>query len=268
MNDFLIMGILNITPDSFSDGGKYNTVELALSHVDSMLNDGADIIDIGAESTRPGAITISAKEELDRLIPVLEAIKSQFPQAKISIDTSKAEVMAEVVKYDVWMINDVTALNDHKSVDIIKNNKTNICLMHMQKNPMTMQVNPKYNDVTEEIFNFFTKKINYCLQNGINKEKIFIDPGFGFGKTLEHNKLILKNLATFTKLEVPILVGLSRKSMIGDILNKPINERLYGSVAAAVIAYTNGARIIRTHDVKESLDALKVTAAVCSGTNN
>ena len=140
--------------------------------------------------------------------------------------------------------------------------------MHMQKNPMTMQANPKYNDVTEEIFNFFTKKINYCLQNGINKEKIFIDPGFGFGKTLEHNKLILKNLATFTKLEVPILVGLSRKSIIGDILNKPINERLYGSVAAAVIAYTNGARIIRTHDVKESLDALKVTAAVCSGTNN
>lgn len=261
------MGVLNVTPDSFSDGGKFNNVDLALKRISEMLEQGADIIDIGAESTRPGAKKISVEEELQRLLPVLEAVSKQFNNIKISVDTRKSEVMAEVIKHDIYLINDISGIGDSNTINILKNTNAKVCIMHMQNNPESMQINPNYNDIKDEIFDFFSSKVELCLQNGIAKDRIVLDPGFGFGKNLTHNKILLKELEYFSKLGLPIMVGISRKSMLGEILNKDVNNRLYGSLAAAVIACMHGANIIRTHDVAATQDAIKVTEAIMDLSN-
>ncbi len=257
-----VMGILNVTPDSFSDGGKFRAQDVALRHVEQMLTDGASIIDIGGESTRPGAAAVSVDEELARVIPIVAAIRERFEVA-ISVDTSKPEVMRESVAAGASMINDVQALQAAGALAVCAQFTVPICLMHMQGIPRTMQHNPQYDDVVADVRQFFQARIAACEQAGIARNRLILDPGFGFGKTLAHNVMLLRNLDAFQDFQLPILAGMSRKSMIGALLDQcPVDERLYGSVAAAVIAAMKGARIIRVHDVKASVDALKVTAAV------
>lgn len=257
-----VMGILNVTPDSFSDGGNFFSMGTALNHARQMIEEGADIIDIGGESTRPGAQPVSVPEELDRVIPIVEEIRAEWP-VLISVDTSKAEVMREAIKAGAHMINDVMALRGEGSLaTVAASAKVQISLMHMQGEPRSMQHNPHYKNVINEIKTFLLERIQVCLEAGIDSSRLLIDPGFGFGKTVEHNLLIMKNLQVFTKLGYPVLVGLSRKSLIGKILNKPVTERLYGSLALAVLAISQGARVIRTHDVAETIEVLKMTHAV------
>ena len=260
--NYQVMGVLNVTPDSFSDGGKFKNTSDALKQIEVMVSSGADIIDIGGESTRPGAKAISSDEELSRIVPILDAIDSNFGNIKISIDTYKAEVIHEVIKKKIWMINDISALSDTKSIEYLSNKDIKVCLMHMQNKPINMQVMPKYTDIIDEIYNFFISRIKTCVDSGIDRKRICLDPGFGFGKNLRHNLTILSKLGKFKELNLPILVGISRKSMLGDILQKPVEERLFGGIAANVIAYTNGASIIRTHDVAATVDALKVCKEV------
>jgi dihydropteroate synthase len=263
------MGILNITPDSFSDGNLlYNNLEKTFNHAVKIYNEGADIIDIGGESTRPNAQAVSVQEELDRVIPIIDKLSKELP-VKISIDTNKTEVMREAIKYDVNMINDINALQAKNSLEIIaKHNKINICLMHMLGKPRTMQQNPQYKNIITEIKNFLQQRILACENAGITKSRLIIDVGFGFGKTLAHNLTLIQNLPEFTQLGCKILVGVSRKSMIGTILNKPVDQRLYGGLALAVIAVNKGANIIRTHDVAPTVDALKITHAVLNHARN
>ncbi|HHB93007.1 MAG TPA: dihydropteroate synthase [Thioploca sp.] len=256
-----VMGILNITPDSFSDGGKFFSAKSAFEQARVIFEAGADMIDIGGESTRPGAKSVSIQEEIDRIIPIIEQIRTEFP-ISISVDTSKPTVMYEAIKAGVDMINDVMALRTKNSLAIVANSNVKICLMHMQGKPRTMQTNPQYEDIVEEIKIFLLKRVQACIDAGIIKDRIIIDPGFGFGKTLEHNLILMRNLADFTKIGYPVLIGVSRKSMIGKILNKPVTERLYGGVALAVLAVDRGAKIIRTHDVAITVDAIKITQAV------
>ncbi|MCK5718992.1 MAG: dihydropteroate synthase [Thiomargarita sp.] len=258
------MGIINVTPDSFSDGGKFFSTEQALNQARLMIGEGVDIIDVGGESTRPGAKAISVQEELDRVIPVLEKIRAESV-IKLSIDTSKAQVIHHAIQAGANIVNDVTALQGENSLATIAQSNVQVCLMHMQGKPRSMQQNPHYNNLIEEISQFLSQRIQICLNAGIKQNNLIIDPGFGFGKTLEHNLLLMKNLQLFTKLNCPILVGVSRKSMVGTILNKPVAERLYGSLALAVLAVTQGANIIRTHDVTATVDALKVVRAVIDG---
>ncbi len=256
-----VMGILNVTPDSFSDGGKFKQHSTALKQVEQMIVDGATIIDIGGESTRPGADKVSVDEELNRVIPILCAIKSRF-DIIVSIDTSKAQVMTESIRQGAGIINDVRALQNEGCAEVLANTDLPICLMHMQGLPQTMQDNPKYEDVINDIITFFEKRINECLQAGIDKQRLLIDPGFGFGKTLEQNYQILAHLHLFEPLGLPILVGTSRKSMIGNLLNRNVDERLAGSLSTALIAAQHGAKIIRVHDVKETVDTLNILHAV------
>ena len=251
------MGILNVTPDSFSDGGKFVHLEQALAQVEQMITDGASIIDVGGESTRPGAPEVSLEHELERVIPIVSAIKRQF-DVVVSVDTSKAQVMSEAVKVGAGIINDVRALQNEGCIDVMAQNDVPICLMHMQGMPRSMQNNPQYQDVTHDIIEFIAQRINVCQQAGIDKNRFLVDPGFGFGKTLEQNYLLLNQLSAFKSLGLPVLVGTSRKSMIGQLLNRPVNERLAGSLATALIATQQGAKIIRVHDVKETVDALKI----------
>lgn len=258
-----IMGILNLTPDSFADGGRFTTVDAALLRVAQMLEEGADIIDIGAESSRPYAQRVSLTEEIDRLMTILLAIRREFDPI-ISVDTYKPEVMAEVIHVGVHLINDIYALRTGPSLEILARSNSAVCLMHMQSDPDTMQEQPQYTDVVTEVAAFLQHRVDVCVNAGIAKERIIIDPGFGFGKTTAHNMTLLKNLADLDVIGVPILVGLSRKTSIGEILSAPVADRLYGSLAAQVIAYLNGAKIIRTHDVKPTLQALKVAQAVIS----
>lgn len=255
------MGILNITPDSFSDGGKFLDLDYAISHAKKMIEEGADIIDIGGESSRPGSIPISAQQELDRIIPVIEKLQKET-SIPISVDTYKFEVMQEAMKYGVKIINDITALSDQRALKLIQENNITVCLMHMQNKPQNMQQNPHYENVIQEIYDFLVAKIKMCEAAGISKDKIIIDPGFGFGKTVEHNLQIINNLKKFKALKCPILIGVSRKSTIGAILGADIADRLYGSLAAATLAVYNGANIIRTHDVKATRDAMKVVMAI------
>ncbi|MBT4885430.1 MAG: dihydropteroate synthase [Legionellales bacterium] len=255
----LVMGVLNVTPDSFSDGGNYLNIKSAVAQAEKMLKEGASIIDIGGQSSRPGAHEVSAVEETNRVLPVIKALKNTFPAVKISVDTYRPEVIAAALPYDIWAINDITALANPASITLLKGTGVKVCLMHMQNRPHNMQEAPAYDNVLHEVYSYLANRVNSCIDSGIAKDNLYIDPGFGFGKSLAHNKILLKNLAFFKKIGVPILVGMSRKSMLGDILNKPVNDRLYGGIAAAVIACINGAAIIRTHDVAATVDALKVT---------
>ncbi|MFT5756445.1 MAG: dihydropteroate synthase [Alteromonadaceae bacterium] len=256
-----IMGILNVTPDSFSDGGQFTQLDSALSQVEQMITDGAKIIDIGGESTRPGAAEVSERDEISRVIPVLKAIKQRF-DVIVSIDTSKANVMAEAIANGAGLINDVRALQNEGCLAIISQCDLPVCLMHMQGLPRTMQASPHYHDLIDDIKSFFKKRINACEQAGIQKQRIILDPGFGFGKSLEQNYQLLAHFSDFQCFDLPLLAGLSRKSMIGNLLNRDVEQRLAGSLTTAIFAVQQGAKIIRVHDVKETMDALKIINAV------
>lgn len=256
-----IMGILNVTPDSFSDGGRYVAPEIAVERALAMIDEGADIIDIGGESTRPGAQPVMADEEMARVIPIIKAIR-QHSNVPISVDTSKPEVMRAAVAAGANMINDVRALQEEGALVAAAELNVPVCLMHMQGEPRMMQAHPHYDDVVSEVYRFLEGRINAALAAGLARHHLLIDPGFGFGKTLAHNLLLLKELSRFKTLGVPLLVGISRKAMIGQILDKPVDQRLYGSLAAAVLALSRGADILRVHDVAATLDVLKVWRAV------
>ena len=258
----LIMGILNVTPDSFSDGGRFVQHEIAVNHVKNMIEEGADVIDVGGESTRPGAATISIDEECERVIPIINAVR-EVSDIPVSIDTSKPEVMQEAIAAGASMINDVNALRNEGAVELAAQHNIPVCLMHMQGQPRSMQHKPEYKDVVREVKEFLVERINVCIEAGINRENIIIDPGFGFGKTLEHNLSLFKHLDEFLQLDVPLLVGVSRKSMIGAVLDDaPVEQRLHGSVALATLAAWMNAEILRVHDVKATADALKLCQAV------
>ncbi len=256
-----VMGIVNMTPDSFSDGGNYNNLDDAMRRVDSMIQAGATFIDVGGESTRPGATEVSVDEELNRVIPLVEKIAHYF-DVWISVDTSKPQVMTESAKVGAHLINDIRALTEPGAVEAAAQTGLPVCIMHMQGAPKTMQNAPYYElDIYQEVDNFFTKQIQRCINEGIDRQKIILDPGFGFGKTLMHNYRLLATLERFHHLNLPLLVGMSRKSMIGQVLNVPPQERTLGSITCAVIAAMKGAKIIRVHDVKETFNALRIVQA-------
>lgn len=255
-----VMGILNVTPDSFSDGGHYTHIDAALAQAQQMLADGATILDIGGESTRPGAEAVSEAVELERVIPLIKAIR-QHSDCWISVDTSKAVVMTAAIAAGADLINDVCALQNKGCLEAVAASHLPVCLMHMQGSPRTMQLKPEYGDVVVDVKTFFQSRIEACISAGIERDRIILDPGFGFGKTLEQNYQMLARMTEFADLELPILSGTSRKSMIGNLLNRNVDERLAGSLATAIIAAQNGASIIRVHDVKETVDALAVLAA-------
>lgn len=256
-----VMGILNVTPDSFSDGGKFNNLDAAMYHVDQMVQAGATMIDIGGESTRPGADDVTVEQELERVVPVVEKIAKYF-DVWISVDTSKPEVMTESANAGAHLINDIRALTLPGALQAAQKTGLPVCLMHMQGEPKTMQQAPHYKqDIYLEVDQFFTEHIQRCVDAGIARDKIMLDPGFGFGKTLQHNYRLLAKLDEFHHFGLPLLVGMSRKSMIGQILNVPPLERTIGSVSCAVISAMKGAKIIRVHDVKETFDALRIVQA-------
>jgi dihydropteroate synthase len=255
------MGILNTTPDSFSDGGRFADPEIALQHADAMARQGADIIDVGGESTRPGAAEISVQEEIDRVVPVIEKICRNIDVA-VSIDTSKAEVMRAAVQAGAAMVNDVYALQKDNALATVAELEVAVCLMHMQGDPRKMQEAPQSDALPGDVIRFLSQRVKCCLDSGIAQNKLVIDPGFGFGKTDRHNLEILAGLDQFTDLGLPILVGLSRKSTLGALTGKAVTERTIAGVAAAVLAADRGARIIRTHDVEATTDALRIADAV------
>ncbi|VAW64746.1 Dihydropteroate synthase [hydrothermal vent metagenome] len=258
----IIMGILNTTPDSFSDGGKFNSVEAALAQALDMQKQGAQIIDVGGESTRPGAKAVSLDDEINRVVPVINAIRQQS-DVIISIDTSKPEVMKAAVNAGANLINDVNALQAKGALAVCAELAVPVCIMHMQGEPRTMQANPVYDDVVDDIKTFFELRIRACVEAGIKREHIILDPGFGFGKNLQQNCQLLNRLDEFLSFDLPLLIGISRKSMLGKILNEDSpDNRLYASIAAAVLARTRGAHIFRVHDVKPTCDALKVCDAL------
>lgn len=258
-----VMGILNVTPDSFSDGGKHNDLVQALTHANEMINAGATIIDIGGESTRPGASEVSVEQELERVIPVVEAISQRF-EVWISVDTSKPEVIRESANAGAHIINDIRSLQEPGALEAAAATGLPICLMHMQGDPATMQQSPKYKQLLQDVDAFFVQHIARCEAVGIKKEQLILDPGFGFGKNLSHNYQLLAHLADFHRFGLPLLVGMSRKSMIGQLLNVGPSQRLTGSLACAVIAAMQGAHILRVHDVKETVEAMRVVEATLS----
>lgn len=258
---FKIMGILNVTPDSFSDGGKFLRPEDAVTQAAKMIEDGADLIDIGGESTRPGSKSVSQDEEMARVMPVIEAIKARF-ETIISLDTSKPSVMAEGIRLGVDWINDVLALQEEGALEVVAKSKVKVCLMHMQGKPRTMQVEPVYHDVVAEVGEFFKERLEHCLKHGIASDRVVLDPGVGFGKTLAHNLEIVRNLSSFSVFGCPILIGVSRKSLIGQVTGAKIHERLPGSLALAAYAAGKGARYFRVHDVKATRQALDMLAAL------
>jgi dihydropteroate synthase len=256
-----VMGILNVTPDSFSDGGRYLSPEAAVAQGLRLRAEGAAILDIGGESTRPGAEPVSVQQELDRVLPVIEALAPEL-DIPISIDTSKPEVMQAAVGAGAGMINDVNALRAAGALEAAAAAAVPVCLMHMQGEPRSMQQAPQYGDAVAEIKAYLAVRLAACMQGGIPRSRLLVDPGFGFGKTLQHNLALLAGLAAFAELGVPLLVGVSRKSMIGALTGRDPGQRLAGSLAAAVLAAERGARIIRVHDVAATVDALAVTQAV------
>lgn len=258
-----VMGILNVTPDSFSDGGRYSQIDSALRHANEMIQAGATIIDIGGESTRPGAADVSVDEELERVIPIAEAIAKNF-EVWVSVDTSKPEIMRESNRVGVHLINDIRALQEPGAIETASEIGLPVCLMHMQGMPKNMQHEPQYQDVVAEVDEFFSQHIARCVNAGIDKNKVLLDPGFGFGKNLKHNYQLLSHLSDFHHFGLPLLVGMSRKSMIGQLLNVPPEQRVIGSVTCAVIAAMQGAQIIRVHDVKETAEAMRVVEATLS----
>ncbi|MEA1990268.1 MAG: dihydropteroate synthase [Pseudomonadota bacterium] len=256
----LVMGILNVTPDSFSDGGIFVSKKVMENRVVQMIDEGADILDIGGESTRPGADKVSLEVELDRVIPVIEWISARF-DTPVSVDTYKSKVMSEAISAGVVLVNDVNALQETGAVECVAKSNVSVCLMHKKGNPDTMQLEPSYGNVVEEVKGFLLERANLCEKAGIHKKRIILDPGFGFGKTLEHNKGLFSSLSEFADLEYPLLVGVSRKRMIGELLKDvPVESRLHGSVAAAVLAGIKGAKIVRVHDVVPTIDALNVVS--------
>lgn len=260
LNQPVVMGVLNVTPDSFSDGGCYLQPDAALRRAEIMAEEGAAIIDVGGESTRPGAPLVTVQEELDRVLPVVERLTRAL-SIPISVDTSKPEVMREAARVGAGLINDVRALQAPGALDVAAASGLPVCLMHLRGEPATMQQVPRYSDAVAEVYAFLAERVQICEAAGISRDRILVDPGFGFGKTLEHNLRLLRHLNRFTDLAAGVLVGISRKSMIGLLLNTPVTERLSGSLAAAVIALWQGAKIIRTHDVRETVQALCVCAA-------
>jgi dihydropteroate synthase len=256
-----VMGILNVTPDSFSDGGLFIDRSTALAQARQMVAEGAGIIDVGGESTRPGAADVSEDEEMARVIPVIEGIAGEL-DVIISIDTSKAAVMTEAVKAGAGMINDVRALREPGALQAARAAAVPVCLMHMLGEPRTMQANPHYADVVTEVMAFLAQRIHACEQAGITADQLIIDPGFGFGKTVAHNLELVRRLREFTALGRPILMGVSRKSTLGAILGRPVDERLIGSVTLAALCARAAANIVRVHDVAATVDALKVCQAV------
>jgi len=255
------MGILNITPDSFSDGGVFLSPEKAIAQALRMAEEGADIVDVGGESTRPGARPVSVQEELDRVLPVVEALHGRIP-LPISIDTSKPEVMRAAVTAGAGFINDVRALREPGALEAAAQLEVPVCLMHMRGEPRTMQDEPRYADVVGEVRDFLGQRRDACLEAGIPASRLVIDPGFGFGKTLEHNIELLRGLKKLGNLGLPVLAGLSRKSMIGKALGLPVEQRLHASVALALMAVQQGARIVRVHDVGPTVEALRMMQAV------
>ena len=256
-----VMGILNITPDSFSDGGDFFSPEQAVAHAARMVEAGAAIIDVGGESTRPGAPPVSVDEELRRVIPVIEALQASL-SVPVSVDTRKPEVMQAAVVAGAGLINDVNALQAPGAVEQAAQLGVPVCLMHMQGTPESMQKQPEYGDVVAEVKDFLTGRASLCMQQGIAREQILLDPGFGFGKTTTHNLLLLQHLEQLVASGYPVLAGLSRKSMIGKVLGLPVDKRLYPGVALAVLAVWKGATMVRCHDVRETLEAIRMCEAV------
>jgi len=257
----VVMGILNVTPDSFSDGGDFCDPDVAIDRARAMIGEGAAIIDIGGESTRPGAVPVTADDEMRRVIPVIEALSGNI-EAVISVDTTKPEVMAAAIEAGATMINDVNALRAPGALGVAAATDAAVCLMHMQGDPRTMQRDPHYGDVVGEVSAFLAERARQCLEAGISRRRIVVDPGFGFGKTLAHNLRMMRDLDRFLALDLALLVGVSRKSMIGAVLERPVQDRLAGSLALAVFAVTRGASIVRVHDVGPTVDALRMIAAV------
>lgn len=256
-----VMGIVNVTPDSFSDGGNFNATDLAVEHALQMIEDGADILDIGGESTRPGAIPVSLDEELRRIIPVIEAL-SKVSTVPISIDTYKPAVMRQAIAAGADIVNDIRALQEVSALDIVAKSHVGVCLMHMQGNPQTMQQAPNYVDVVVEVKQFLAARLNVALSYGIDKSRILLDPGFGFGKTRAHNISLIKHLNQLADIGQPLLVGLSRKAVLGAIAGGDEQQKLHAGIAASVISAMKGASILRVHDVSATVDALKVVAAI------
>lgn len=257
-----VMGILNTTPDSFSDGGKFLSPDKAMAQAAAMLEDGVDIIDVGGESTRPGADSVSLQEELDRVIPVIEQISSQLDDVAISVDTSKPDVMRAAVGAGAVLVNDIFALRQDGALEAVAELGVAVCLMHMLGEPRSMQVAPEYQELPRDIIDFLAERISVSVAAGIDRDKIIVDPGFGFGKNDEHNLQILANLGQLQELRQPLLVGLSRKRMLGNLTGKVADKRIFAGIAAAVIALAGGANIIRTHDVAATVDALKIADSV------
>ena len=257
----VVMGVLNVTPDSFSDGGQFTDLERALQRAGVMAGEGAALLDIGGESTRPGAPPVDTAAELARVVPVIEALTAGGGPP-VSVDTTKPAVMTAAAAAGAELINDVRALGAPGSLEAAAASGCAVCLMHMQGEPRSMQQAPAYEDVVEEVYAFLAERIEACVRAGITLERIVIDPGFGFGKTLAHNLSLMKNLDRFTRLGVPLLVGVSRKSMIGTVTGRPVGERLAGGLALVALAVAAGARIIRSHDVTPTLDAVAMSAAV------
>jgi dihydropteroate synthase len=256
----LVMGIVNVTPDSFSDGGRHLLRDAAIAHAHQLVAEGADILDIGGESTRPGALTISVQEELDRVLPVIEGLRDiAIP---LSIDTCKPEVMRAALAAGASMVNDINALQQTEALSAVVASDAAVCLMHKQGQPLTMQQSPHYDDVVQEVFDFLRRRIIAVEAAGVQRNRIVVDPGFGFGKTLANNIEILKRLNKFNGLGCFLLAGLSRKSMLGLLTGQDVNNRLSASVAAALIAVQSGANIVRVHDVRASCDAIKIWQAV------
>jgi len=256
----LVMGIVNVTPDSFSDGGHHASTAAAIAHARQLLQDGADILDIGGESTRPGAAYVGEQEELDRVLPVIEGLHGiALP---ISIDTWKPGVMTAALAAGACMVNDVNALQAEGALELVANTDAAVCLMHKQGDPHNMQEQPHYRNVTDEVYAFLRERVAAAEAAGIARERIVIDPGFGFGKTLAHNLDLLRGLESFRALGVPVLAGMSRKSMLGAITGREVGERVAASVAAALLAVQRGAAIVRVHDVRETVDALRIWQVV------
>lgn len=256
------MGILNATPDSFSDGGNYTSTDAALRHAEHMLGEGATIIDVGGESTRPGAEPVSLQEELDRVAPVVECLVDEF-DALVSVDTSSPEVMREVARLGAGMINDVRSLQRPGALDAAAASRLPVCVMHMLGEPGDMQRSPHYDQPVEDaVTDFLADRVAACEAAGIARDRLLVDPGFGFAKTVEHNLRLLKRMDALARLALPVLVGMSRKSMIGKVLDRPVEERLPGGLALVALAVERGARIVRVHDVGPSVDAVNMTWAV------
>jgi dihydropteroate synthase len=256
----LIMGIVNVTPDSFSDGGRLQNPQQAIAHALHLVEQGADILDVGGESTRPGAVPVSEQEELRRVLPVVEALAARG--LPVSVDTQKPGVMREAIAAGAAMVNDVMALREAGAIEVVAQSDVAVCLMHMQGEPRTMQANPVYREIVSEVMAFLAERIAACERAGIARVRMVVDPGFGFGKSLEHNLSLLKRLRQLTELDAPVMVGMSRKSMLGALTGKPVDQREYAGVAAHLAAVQRGAAIVRVHDVAAMKDALAVWQAV------